>query len=100
MHVSCTSSSAIFCLDWMNAGSMGKTLSNAILFYKVMIWFFLISKTMQKNNSILYLSLDATKPVFLVNNKGADQTARMRKLICAFVVRNTEDRFFRFEAHI
>ena len=37
MHVSRTSSFAIFCLDWMNAGSIGKTLSNAILFYKVMI---------------------------------------------------------------
>ena len=28
-----------------------------------------------------------------MNNKGADQTARMRKLICAFVVRIWQNRF-------
>ena len=33
------------------------------------------------------------------NNKGADQTAWMRRLACACVVRNPEDRFSRDEAH-
>ena len=36
----------------------------------------------------------------IANNKGADQTARMRRLVCAFVVRKHQIRgFFRMEAH-
>ena len=35
------------------------------------------------------------------NNKSADQTAQMRRLVCACVVRKPpEDRFSRVEAHI
>ena len=35
-----------------------------------------------------------------MNSDGADQTAQMRRLVCAFVVRNpSEDRFSRDEAH-
>ena len=37
----------------------------------------------------------------MTNDKGADQTARMRRLVWAFVVRkHPEDRFSRVEAHI
>ena len=35
-----------------------------------------------------------------MNNKSADQTAQMRRLICAFVVRIGQNRFFHDEAHI
>ena len=31
--------------------------------------------------------------MYAANNKGADQTARMRRLICAFVVRIWQNRF-------
>ena len=34
------------------------------------------------------------------NNKGADQTAWMRRLVCTCVVRQPEDRFSRVKAHI
>ena len=34
-----------------------------------------------------------------VNNKGADQTAGMRRLVCPFVFGKPEDTFFRAEAH-
>ena len=34
------------------------------------------------------------------NNKGADQTVWMHRLVCAFVVRNPEDRFSHVEACI
>ena len=30
----------------------------------------------------------------IVNNKGADQTARMRRLVCAFAVRKKQSRAF------
>ena len=36
----------------------------------------------------------------IVNNKGADQTARMRRLICAFVVRIWHNRFSQDAAHM
>ena len=35
-----------------------------------------------------------------MNNKGADQTAHMRSLICAFVVRKHRKQAFSAEAHI
>ena len=34
-----------------------------------------------------------------MNNKGADQTAQMRRLICAFIVRIWQNRFSYDEAH-
>ena len=35
-----------------------------------------------------------------MNNIGADQTAQMCRLVCAFVFGNPEDRFSRVKAHI
>ena len=36
----------------------------------------------------------------IANNKGADQTARMRRLVCAFVVRKQQSQGFRVEANM
>ena len=35
-----------------------------------------------------------------MNNKGADQTARMRRLVCACVVKKNADRFSCVKAHM
>ena len=35
-----------------------------------------------------------------MNNKGTDQTAQMRRLICVFVVRIWQNRFSHFVAHM
>ena len=41
-----------------------------------------------------------TCSVVNVNNKGADQTVRMRRLVCAFVVRKQQSQGFSKEAHV
>ena len=44
------------------------------------------------------ISLVLIKCDFPIKDKGTDQTARERRLVCAFVVRNSEDGFSRAEA--
>ena len=52
-------------------------------------------KTIDKIESSLVSSLD------VILSKGADQTVRMRKLVCAFVVAKYRRKFFiRVETHI
>ena len=51
-----TSPSAIFCLDWMNAGTKGKTFSNATLSFHFVSMLIAITVFMQRNTVI---ALDA-----------------------------------------
>ena len=43
----------------------------------------MLKPTKKWRNKVLYVNLFT---VHIVNNKGADQTVRMRRLVCAFVV--------------
>ena len=44
-------------------------------------------------STIENLSANSYFTVLIVNNKGADQTVRMRRLVCAFVVRKQQSQF-------